>query len=305
MNNITVIGSINLDTTIRMHKLPKPGETVQSIELFSSGGGKGANQAIAACRNGAVTQFIGAVGNDEQGKVMLDLLAQDKIDVSGIAFLENTKTGRAFVMVDDSGENSIIIHPGANHSIQLEQVEKIRRTIEDSDFLIAQLETNIDSTIQAFEIAKEAGVKTILNPAPAREGIPQRLLACTDIIIPNETEAEILTGIQVASEEDLQAAVSHLHELGIEAVIVTLGSRGSFYDVKGQRGLVPAKKVKAVDTTAAGDTFIGSFASMLKKDLSNIEAAITYATRASSITVQRFGAQPAIPYAYEVCEDKD
>lgn len=139
-------------------------------------------------------------------------------------------------------------------------------------------------------------MKTILNPAPALEDVPEELLRVTDMIIPNETETEILTGIQVSDESSLKAAAEHLHQLGIEAVIITIGSKGAFYDVQGRSGIVPAFKVNAVDTTAAGDTFIGAMSSVLEKDFSNLEEAIKYGNKASSVTVQRFGAQPSIPY---------
>lgn len=300
MNTITVIGSINLDRTIRVKQMPKPGETMHTKEIFSAGGGKGANQAVAAKRAEANTNFIGAVGNDEAGEMMLALLKEEGIVVTGVETLEKQATGQAYIIVDDQGENSIMIHSGANNAFTPKQVEEYKELIKASDFVIAQFESTLESTIEAFEIAREAGVKTILNPAPALEKVPTELLEVTDMIVPNETETEILTGIKVTDEASLKAAADQLHQLGIEAVIITIGSKGAFYDVAGHSGIIPAFKVQAVDTTAAGDTFIGAMSSVLKKDFSNLAEAITFGNQASSLTVQRFGAQPSIPYKNEL-----
>lgn len=300
MNAITIIGSINLDRTIRVKQMPKPGETMHTKEIFSAGGGKGANQAVAAKRSEATTNFIGAVGNDAAGEMMMELLTEEGIEVAGVQTLEKQATGQAYIIVDDQGENSIMIHSGANNAFTPEQVQEHAAVIKNSDFLIAQFESTLESTIEAFKIAREAGVKTILNPAPALEKVPEELLKVTDMIIPNETETEILTGIKVTDEASLKAAADYLHQLGIEAVIITIGSKGAFYDVNGRSGIIPAFKVNAVDTTAAGDTFIGAMSSVLTKDFSNLETAIKYGNKASSLTVQRFGAQPSIPYKKEL-----
>lgn len=300
MNTITVIGSINLDRTIRVKQMPKPGETMHTKEIFSAGGGKGANQAVAAKRSEAVTNFIGAIGNDEAGEMMRELLSEEGIELAGVQTLEKQATGQAYIIVDDQGENSIMIHSGANNAFTPKQVQAHADLIKASDFVVAQFESTLESTIEAFTIARQAGVKTILNPAPALENVPEELLQVTDMIIPNETETEILTGIKVTDEASLKAASDHLHQLGIEAVIITIGSKGAFYDVQDRSGIVPAFKVNAVDTTAAGDTFIGAMSSVLKKDFSNLEQAIEYGNQASSLTVQRFGAQPSIPYKNEL-----
>lgn len=300
MNTITIIGSINLDRTIRVKQMPKPGETMHTKEIFSAGGGKGANQAVAAKRSEAETNFIGAIGNDEAGDMMRELLSEEGIELAGVQTLEKQATGQAYIIVDDQGENSIMIHSGANNAFTPQQVQEHADLIKASDFVIAQFESTLESTVEAFTIAREAGVKTILNPAPALENVPEELLKVTDMIIPNETETEILTGIKVTDEASLKAAAEHLHQLGIEAVIITIGSKGAFYDVQGRNGIVPAFNVNAVDTTAAGDTFIGAMSSVLAKDFSNLEQAIEYGNKASSLTVQRFGAQPSIPYKNEL-----
>ena len=280
--------------------MAKPGETIHASEVFSAGGGKGANQAVAAKRSGAKTAFIGAVGNDDAGKTMRELLGYEEIQLDGIAELDKVATGQAYIVVDEKGENSIMIHAGANGKITPEHVVEHADLIKESDFVIAQFESDLASTIKAFEVAHQAGVKTILNPAPAMRTVPEELLKTTDVIAPNETETEILTGIKVVDEESMRKAAAKLHALGIKVVLITIGSKGSFYSMDGQSGIVPAFKVKAVDTTAAGDTFIGALSTVLKPDFSNLVEAITYGNKASSLTVQRFGAQPSIPYKHEL-----
>lgn len=300
MNKVTVLGSVNLDTTIRMNRLPIPGETVHSNEIFSSGGGKGANQAIAAQRSNADTAFIGAVGNDEQGRLLLELLDQDGINTSGVQIIENDRTGSAVVMVDELAENSIVIYSGANKKINLDGCTVADEIIAESDFLVSQFEINMDVIIEAFKMARVSGVRTILNPAPALETIPAELLRNTDILIPNQSEAERITGIKIDSDEQLSLAANKIKENGVDVVIITLGSKGSYYMHGEKTGKIPAHVVQAVDTTAAGDTFIGALAANLATDFSNLEDAILYASKASSITVQRYGAQPSIPYANEI-----
>lgn len=301
MNKVTVIGSINLDWTIRVARMAKPGETLHTKEIFTAGGGKGANQAIAAQRLGADTSFIGAVGEDrEVSQTMLELLHEDGINCQGIATLSNHKTGQAFVIVDDDSENLIYVHGGANMAFKPEHVDQNRDLIIQRDFVVAQFETPIDCTTEAFKIARQNGVVTILNPAPAIDQIPKELLKVTDMIVPNETETEVITGIKITDQVSMVNAAEKFHALGIKAVLITLGSQGTFYSYAGKTAIIPALKVNAVDTTAAGDTFIGALSSVLNKDFSNLEDAIKFSNKASSITVQRFGAQPSIPYLKEM-----
>lgn len=301
MNPITVVGSINLDTNLRVAYMPKPGETIHTKEMYTAGGGKGANQAVSAKRSGASTHFIGAIGDDAAGQVMLDLLKQEEIDVSGIQELENKRTGQAFITVDEAGENSIMIHSGANNAFSKQDIQKNQQLITDSQCVIAQFESPIDSTLEAFLIARKSDVRTILNPAPALQA-PEELLRATDIIVPNETETQILANITITDEQSMKQAADYFHHLGVKIVIITLGSKGAFYSTGKETGVVDAFKVKAVDTTAAGDTFIGAFASQLRPDLSNFVEAIRYGNLASSIAVQRFGAQPSIPFKEEIEE---
>jgi len=300
MNKVTVIGSINLDTNLRVAQMAKPGETIHAKEHYSAAGGKGANQAVAAARSGCAVSFVGAVGDDAPGKEMLALLKKENINLDGVKEVANESTGQAFITVDDSGQNSITIYSGANYAFDQDDIEQNSDLIAASDFVVAQFETPIEATIQGFKIAHQNNAKTILNPAPAITEIPAELLQVTDIIIPNETEAATITGVEVVDEKSAKKAADKLHELGVSAVIITIGDKGAFYDFQDKQGLIPAFKVKAVDTTAAGDTFIGAMTSILKPDFSNLSDAITFANKASSLTVQRYGAQPSIPTKAEI-----
>lgn len=300
MNKVTVIGSINLDTNLRVAQMAKPGETIHAKEHYSAAGGKGANQAVAAARSGCAVSFVGAVGDDAPGKEMLALLKKENINLDGVKEVADESTGQAFITVDDSGQNSITIYSGANYAFDQDDIEQNSDLIAASDFVVAQFETPIEATIQGFKIAHQNNAKTILNPAPAITEIPAELLQVTDIIIPNETEAATITGVEVVDEKSAKKAADKLHELGVSAVIITIGDKGAFYDFQDKQGLIPAFKVKAVDTTAAGDTFIGAMTSILKPDFSNLSDAITFANKASSLTVQGYGAQPSIPTKAEV-----
>lgn len=300
MNKVTVVGSINLDHMVRTPRMPQGGETIHVHEVFSAGGGKGANQAVAIQRLGSETHFIGAVGNDDEGKMMLELLGEEGMDLSAIRILEDTVTGQAFVIVDDASENRILVYGGANMALTPEHIEESASLIESSQFVVSQFEVDLACIEKAFRIARNAGVKTVLNPAPAKKEVPSQLLDLTDIVIPNETEAELLTGIKVETEVDMRACAEAFHNHGVETVIITLGSRGAYFHTKEKEGIVPAFKVDAKDTTAAGDTFIGAFMSCLQPDASNLEEAIQFGNRASSIAVQRYGAQPSIPFKEEL-----
>ncbi|KAF0374086.1 ribokinase [Pediococcus acidilactici] len=294
-NKVVVLGSLNVDRILQMDRVPEPGETLALNNQDMAGGGKGANQAIAAARSGAQTSFIGRVGADENGKFMLQQLVNSGVTTNLVAVDEDAGTGQAFVMVEKSGENRILIYGGANAQLSATDVKKAQTQIAAADLMVAQLETPVETTQFAFQMAKELGVKTILNPAPAVAKLPAELLKNTDVITPNETEVEILTGIAVTDEAAMLKAAQRLHDLGVATVIITLGSKGVFYDDGAQHGIVPAFKVQAVDTTAAGDTFLGALSSELNPDLSNLKTAIEYGNKASSLAVQKMGAQPSIP----------
>lgn len=296
---IAVLGSLNLDTTYHVTRFPQPGETISANDKSSAPGGKGANQAIAAVRSGAQVAFIGMVGEDNEGKFMREALQEDGIDTK---FLQNDPrhgTGSAIITLDANGQNDIMVYAGANFGMDESLLKGTDDLFKDCDFLIAQFETPQAVTAAAFKQAKAHGVTTILNPAPAKEILPE-LLAVTDVVIPNESESEVLTGIAVDSEAAMLETADYFKAHGVNNLLITLGSRGVFYCTPHGHGMVPAFKVKAVDTTAAGDTFIGALASQLATDLSNVADALVYAQRASSLTVQRMGAMPSIPTEAEV-----
>lgn len=299
-NKVTIVGSINVDRILQIDQLPQPGETIRMQDFSIAAGGKGANQAVAAARSGAQTSFIGAVGQDLDGQMMLHKLRDNQVNTNAIEVMNSSATGQAYILLQATGQNSIIISAGANADVSADQVKANQALIAQADFVMAQFETPLAATIQAFEIAQANRTITILNPAPATEALSEELLQLTDIIVPNETEAANLTGIEITNETSMRAAADKFFALGVKVVIITLGSRGVFMARAGFDKIIPAVTVTAVDTTAAGDTFIGSLASELNADFSNLEAAIVYANRASALTVQKLGAFPSIPTRAEV-----
>lgn len=299
-NKVTIVGSINVDRILQIDQLPQPGETIRMQDFSIAAGGKGANQAVAAARSGAQTSFIGAVGQDLDGQMMLHKLRDNQVNTNAIEVMNSSATGQAYILLQATGQNSIIISAGANADVSADQVKANQALIAQADFVMAQFETPLAATIQAFEIAQANQTITILNPAPATEALSEELLQLTDIIVPNETEAANLTGIEITDETSMRAAADKFFAMGVKVVIITLGSRGVFIARAGFDKIIPAVTVTAVDTTAAGDTFIGSLASELNADFSNLEAAIVYANRASALTVQKLGAFPSIPTRAEV-----
>lgn len=299
INKVTIVGSLNVDTTMKIKRMPLPGETLSALDKTNAAGGKGANQAVSAARSGAQTAFIGQVGKDAGGQMMIDSLSENGIDVSGIHEDAQAGTGSAAILLDENGQNSILVYGGANQRLSIKEIDAAKDKIADADFVIAQFETPQDATLHAFEIAKQNGVKTILNPAPAQEINPE-LLKLTDLIIPNETESSALTGIIITDETSMLMSAAKFAQMGVRNLIITVGAKGAFYCTQDGYNFIPAFKVDAVDTTAAGDTFIGALASQLKPDMSNIEKALVYAQRASSLAVQKLGALPSIPTFDEV-----
>ncbi|WP_027626790.1 ribokinase [Clostridium lundense] len=303
MKNICVLGSINIDIVLRVDRMVKTGETILSKDFKKIPGGKGANQAVAARRLGGNVYMIGKVGQDDNGKMLTKALENDDIDLTYTSIDEKAPTGMAIITVDDNGNNSIIVVPGSNMNITKEEIHNAEEIIKNSNVIIAQFETPVETTIEAFKIAKNYGVTTILNPAPAKE-IEDELLKYTDIIIPNETEAYELTKIKIEDEESIKKAAKVFAEKGVKFVIITLGEKGAALISKDDFCIVPAYKVQAIDTTAAGDSFIGAVANKLnvsnKVDFESIKKAIEFGNKVSSITVQRQGAQPSLPYLDEV-----
>ena len=302
MNKICVLGSLNMDLVLKVDDIPKIGETILSKSSEKIAGGKGANQAIAAKRCGANVSMIAKIGKDENGKILKEKLQEDKIDVNYIFGDKKNSIGLAVIMVNKNGNNSIIVVPGSNMTITNDEINSSVEKIKDSDILIAQFETNEDMTLNAFKKAKEFNKITILNPAPTKK-INDELLKITDIIIPNETETEVLTGIKINSIDDVKKSGEFFIKQGVKFAIITLGEKGAAIIGKGFCEIVEAFKVNEVDTTAAGDSFIGALSSKL--DFNNInketlKKAIYFGNKVSSITVQRKGAQPSIPYLDEV-----
>ncbi|MBF0758458.1 ribokinase [Ligilactobacillus murinus] len=298
VNRVTVLGSLNVDNIMQVKRLPLPGETMTMSAKKIAGGGKGANQAIAAARSGAQTAFIGKVGADEQGRLMKGYLEDAKIDATSVT-LATEETGQAFILLQENGENSILVLGGANQAITDDDIEAAKEKITTADFLITQFETPIEASITAFKYAKENDVVTILNPAPAKR-VPEALLKNVDLIVLNETETELLTGIKIDAEESWYQAAAKLAKMGVKNTIITLGSKGAYYKTTTAEGFIKAFKVATLDTTAAGDTFLGALSSQLDKALSNIEEAIVFASMASALAVQKLGAIPSIPQLNEV-----
>ena len=294
MNKVTIVGSLNVDTTLRIKRMPLPGETLAAEGKSSAAGGKGANQAVSAARSGAQTAFIGEVGKDNSGQMMLDEMKANGIDVAGIRENDQVGTGTASILLDENGQNSILIYGGANQQLSPTDVEAAKDKITAADFVIAQFETPQAATLRAFQLAKANGVTTILNPAPAQKIDPE-VLKLTDLIIPNETESAELTGVIITDETSMLISAAKFAQMGVRNLIITVGAKGAFYCTQDGYSFIPAFKVNAVDTTAAGDTFIGALSSQLKPDMSNIEKALVYAQRASSLAVQKMGALPSIP----------
>lgn len=299
VNHVVVLGSINVDTTYHVNRFPQPGETIAAQSKSSAPGGKGANQAVAAARSGAQTAFVGAVGSDNEGQYMLEALKENDIDTSHINIDKYHGTGSAAITLDANGQNDIMVYGGANQAMQPGEFGDLSELLAHTDFLIAQFETPQAVALDLFKQAKEQGVTTVLNPAPAHEIMPE-LLQYTDVIAPNETECALLTGIELTDEDSMLKSADYFRERGVKHLLITLGDRGVFYSTPDDHGLVPAFKVKAVDTTAAGDTFIGALCSQLEKNLANVEDSLRYAQRASSLTVQRMGAMPSIPTGEDV-----
>lgn len=297
---LVVLGSINADHILNLDSFPTPGETVTGNQYQVAFGGKGANQAVAAGRSGANIAFIACTGEDDIGERVRQQLANDRIDVAPVSVIAGESTGVALIFVNGEGENVIGIHAGANAALSTALVEAQKTRIAQADALLMQLESPLESVMLAAKIAHQHQTQVILNPAPARE-LSDELLALVDIITPNETEAEKLTGIRVENDDDAAKAAQALHSKGIDTVIITLGSRGVWASVKGEGQRVPGFKVQAIDTIAAGDTFNGALITALLED-KPLNEAIRFAHAAAAIAVTRKGAQPSVPWREEIDE---
>lgn len=283
---------------IRLARIPRPGETLIGGEFLTAAGGKGANQAVGAARAGGKVTLIARVGRDVFGAEALAGLRRERIDVRHVVRDRSAPSGVALIFVGEDGENSIAVASGANAELSPADIRKSSGTLRAAAMLVMQLETPAATVRAAAEVAARAGVPVILNPAPARP-LPDALLKRVSILTPNETEAETLTGIKVTGAAAAAKACASLRARGVRTVIVTLGNRGAFLaDVDGQR-LVPGFKVKAVDTTAAGDIFNGALAVALAEGKA-LQAAVRFANAAAALSVTRLGAQPSAPKRREV-----
>ncbi|WP_189339892.1 ribokinase [Raoultella sp. 10-1] len=297
---LVVLGSINADHILNLKSFPTPGETVTGNHYQVAFGGKGANQAVAAGRSGANIAFIACTGDDDTGERVRRQLASDNIDIAPVRAVKDESTGVALIFVNGEGENVIGIHAGANAALSVAQVEAEKARIADAQALLMQLESPLESVLAAAKIAHQHQTSVVLNPAPARE-LSDELLALVDIITPNETEAEKLTGIRVENDDDAAKAANALHKKGIGTVIITLGSRGVWVSHDGEGRRVPGFKVQAIDTIAAGDTFNGALVTALLEGTGLAEA-IRFAHAAAAIAVTRKGAQPSVPWRKEIDE---
>lgn len=295
-NRILVIGSSNTDMTVRSATLPKPGETVLGGDFRMGPGGKGANQAVAARLLGGEVTFVCKLGRDMFGEGASKHYESCGLDTSKILWSDKP-SGVALITVDSKAENSIVVASGANADMTVTDIDSVADIIKSSGILLLQLEIPMDTVVHAAEIAYNAGVQVVLNPAPAAV-LPAELLKCVSILIPNETEASAISGIDINNFETAAAAAERLKGMGVREVIITMGSRGSVV-CDGDCTFVPAVKVNAVDTTAAGDTFCGGVCVALSEGKDLLEA-VKFATAASSIAVQRPGAQDSIPHRCEV-----
>ena len=301
MSRIVVIGSINMDLVTSVKAFPKAGETIHSTSLAYFSGGKGANQAVAAARNGADVQMVGAVGTDSFAQELISNLESSGVNTKSILQQEGN-SGLALITVEHAGENQIILAPGSNISFTYRDIEQ-KIAWQDASAVLLQNEINWETTIEVMKAAKQYGVPVWFNPAPAIK-IETELMQYIHTCILNETEIEVITGIEIHSAEDAVKAASFMIQQGMREVVVTLGEKGCVYISEEEQLTIPAFKVDAVDTTAVGDTFIGTYAAAVSKGRSKLEA-LQYAVAASALTVTKNGAQASIPTEQEVTQFMD
>ena len=297
MKNICVIGSLNMDLVVNVDTMPKPGQTLLGGNFKEVPGGKGANQAVAMARLEGNVSMIGKVGNDGFGKTLIEALNNDNVNTDHI-HTADCSTGVAFITVDKNAQNSIVVSPGANFEVKEDDIDNNIEAIKNSDIVVLQLETPLNTIKYALNKAKELNKYTILNPAPAVK-LDDEIIKNVDLLTPNETELEIISGVSIETEEDIQKAAQIMIEKGVKELIVTLGSKGSLYINKEKSMFKKAYKVEAVDTTAAGDSYTGALAVALSQD-KNIEDAMDFASKVGALSVLKEGAQSSLPTLEDV-----
>jgi ribokinase len=298
MADIVVLGSLNMDLVVRAKHIPRPGETVRGEGFSTIPGGKGANQAAAAARLGAKVEMIGRVGGDSFGPLLLDNLRAQGVGVAHVRADPEAPSGIAMIILDAEGENAIVVAPGANGRVSLEDVRAASELIREARYLIMQFEIPLEVVWGAIELARQLGTRVVLNPAPAYPAEPE-LLRGAHYLVANESEAQILTGVEVTDLATARKAGDALLATGLSCVILTLGADGALLLTPEQVVHVPARKVKVVDTTAAGDAFIGGLAVALLRGFSLVEA-VRYATCAGTLATTVLGAQTSLPTAAQV-----
>lgn len=293
--NILVVGSMNMDLVTRAERMPAIGETISGTGFNTIPGGKGANQAVASARMGANVAFIGCVGDDVYGNTLVEALSKENINVERIEKIKDTPTGIATIIVDEKGNNSIVVVPGANALVSTERLHKSRELINWCNTIVLQLEIPLDTVIESIIEGKKKDKTIIFNPAPVQE-LDEKIYKYVDYLIVNEIEAKQISKVQENNHREL---VESLLSMGFKNVLMTVGEQGVWFNKENSIQHIPAIKVKAVDTTAAGDSFVGAFATFLAKGLDK-ESAIKLAVKAASITVTRIGAQSSLPYLREI-----
>lgn len=296
--SIVVIGSLNMDMVVRTSRAPSAGETLFGQEFALSAGGKGANQAVSAARLGGKVTMIGRVGKDTFGSELLEIMRQEGINIEHISVSEKQATGVASIVLEEDGENRIIVVPGANIELTVEDIQALESVISQAKIVVMQLEMDLTMSEHAVAIAHKHGIPLILNPAPAR-ALKDEMLSQVTYLTPNETEAGILSGITVDNLESAEKAAQVLLLKGVQNVIMTLGSKGALIVNQAGAKLVPGFKVKAIDTVAAGDSFNGAIAQQLTLG-KTLEEAVSFANAVGALAVGKQGAIPSLPQMSEV-----
>ncbi len=294
MVRIAVIGSLNMDLVVKAPRIPKPGETILGADnLHMIPGGKGANQAYASATLGAEVAMIGRVGDDTFGEQLINSLKKAGVNIQHITHDSDASTGIALIVVEEGGQNSIVVSPGANGCVLPVDVLQAEEAIRSSSLILLQLEIPLPVVIKAAQCAKDHGVKVILNPAPAQQ-LPAELLSLTDILIPNKTETTLLSGCDVGTDDGIRQASSRLHQSGVKTIIMTRGKQGVTLMTENEITHFPAFPINPVDTTAAGDAFVGSFAVAFAEGRPLTEA-VRYGNAAGALAATKPGAQPSMP----------